>query len=218
MSEQAVLRAIQPLLGVTRLDVRCMQQLQKSSIPKYKTSLRPINLHNSTPTSPLHSSSHLTNPTIPSNQTSNMSSPITFHGLTLLPVITGLKNAHAFISKAASHIESQNHDAADYLGASLAPDMMNFTEQVHRMTDTAKAIAPRVNPANPEYSLPDVESTFPELLERIKKTIAHLEGIDAQTFEGREDEGVTMLYQKGTIKAEFKALEYVQVSAQPNFW
>jgi len=147
-----------------------------------------------------------------------MSSPITFHSAALTPILAGLKNIHVVLTKGATHIESLSHDAADYTSARLAPDMLNLAEQVYRLTDSAKAIPPRVNPENKALTLPDVETTFPELLERIENTIAYLESIDAKTFEGREGEDVILLLAKGAVRVEFKALEYVQIYAQPNFW
>lgn len=143
---------------------------------------------------------------------------ITFHGLALVPILSGLKNIHVVLSKGAAHAESLGHDAADYTSARLAPDMLNLAEQVHRLTDSAKAIPPRVNPENAGLTLPDVETTFPELLTRIETTIKYLEGIDAKSFEGRENEDVELVFAKGAFKVDFKALEYVQVYAQPNFW
>jgi hypothetical protein len=143
---------------------------------------------------------------------------LSYHRLALYPLITGLKNAHAFISKAAAHVESEGHDAADYTTARLYPDMYDFTQQVYRFTDGAKGIPPRVNPDNAVLTLPDVEKTFPELLERITRTIEYLEGIEEKSFEGREGAEVIMSFAKGTVQVRFTALEYVQVYAQPNFW
>jgi hypothetical protein len=50
-------------------------------------------------------------------------SPITFHSLALVPILSGLKNIHVVLSKGATHAQSLGHDAADYTSARLAPDM-----------------------------------------------------------------------------------------------
>jgi hypothetical protein len=147
-----------------------------------------------------------------------MTTAISFHKLALGPVLQGLKNAHHFISKGAAHATAPGHDANDYLTARLHPEMYDFITQVQRFTDSAKFIPNRVNPANPAISLPDEEKTFPELLDRITRTIAYLESIDAKSFEGREGEPYTQLLGGGKVKIEWTTLDYVMQFAQPNFW
>ncbi|KAF2818676.1 hypothetical protein CC86DRAFT_156018 [Ophiobolus disseminans] len=147
-----------------------------------------------------------------------MTLAVAYHTLALRSVIRGLNNAHAFITKGVAHIESQGHDPNDYLTTRLAPDMLNFTEQIQRFTDAAKSIPPNVNPDIEKLTLPDEEKTFPELLDRIKRTIAYLEGVDAKLFEGREGAEVTLKVRQGAIQITFPTLEYVTVHAQPNFW
>lgn len=147
-----------------------------------------------------------------------MTAAISFHKLALGPLINGLKNAHYFISKGQAHAEAQGHDPNDYLTARLHPDMYDFITQVQRFTDTAKFMPSRVNPDIPTITLPDVEKTFPELLDRITRTIEYLESVDEKSFEGRESSDCTMKFAKGTIMVEYTALEYVTMFGQPNFW
>jgi len=142
-------------------------------------------------------------------------SSITFHEICLTPVITGLKNAHGFISKGYEHAKAKNIDPNNFLTASIHPDMRDFRYQVYRFTDAAKFIPPRVNPSTEGITIPDTEQTFPELLERIQKTISYLEGVDAKSFEGREQETVTIPIGTGIA---FTAAQYVLVFAHPNFW
>ncbi|CAO2652022.1 Nn.00g003050.m01.CDS01 [Neocucurbitaria sp. VM-36] len=143
---------------------------------------------------------------------------ITFHQVAIVPVLSGLKNAHFFINKGYEHAKAQNIDSNDFLTARLHPDMLDFIYQVQRFTDSAKFIPSRVNPAIEGMSLPDEEKTFPELLARIEKTIKYLESIDPSSFEGREGAEVPMKFGGGTIDVKFNALQYVTQFAQPNFW
>lgn len=142
-------------------------------------------------------------------------SSITFHKIALPPILNGLKNAHAFITKGYEHTKAKSIDPNDFLAASIHPDMKDFRYQVYRFTDAAKFIPSRVNPSTEGISLPDTEQTFPELLERIQKTITYLESVDAKSFEGREQETVTIPIGKGV---DFTAAEYVAHFAHPNFW
>lgn len=88
-----------------------------------------------------------------------------------------LTNLDALISKAAAYADSKKFDTAVLMQARLAPDMFPFARQVQSTCDNAKAVFARL--AGKEApSFPDVETTFPQLQERIKKTIAFLD-----TFE-----------------------------------
>ncbi|KAF2845611.1 hypothetical protein T440DRAFT_261143 [Plenodomus tracheiphilus IPT5] len=145
-------------------------------------------------------------------------SSLTFHEICLTPVLNGLKNAHAFITKAEEHVNAKNIDPNDLLTARIHPDMLDFTFQVQRFTDAAKFIPSRINPANEGLSLPDTEKTFSELLERIQKTISYLESIDPKSFEGREQEDVPLTFGGGKIKPKFTAAQYIFQYAHANVW
>jgi hypothetical protein len=147
-----------------------------------------------------------------------MTTAISFYQISLGSIIHGLQNAHHFISKGAAHAKSNNVDPNDYLNASLHPDMKDFIYQVQRFTDAAKFIPTRINPSNPSITLPDEEKTFPEVLERIKRTTEYLESIDPKTFEGKEHGQVVLEVGGGSIKVEYNAFEYVTMFAQANFW
>ncbi|KAH9866304.1 hypothetical protein J1614_008870 [Plenodomus biglobosus] len=145
-------------------------------------------------------------------------SSISFRDFCLVPLLNGLKNAHAFIAKADEHVKANSLDANDFLTGRLHPDMADFIYQIQRFTDAAKFIPPRVNPAIEAISLPDTEKTFPELLDRIQRTIAYLEGVDAKMFEGREQEDVPVSIAGGKLNLKFTAATYVWQFAHPNFW
>jgi len=144
--------------------------------------------------------------------------PLNFHAFAVTPIVAGLKNAHAFISKAHKHTQTASIDPNDLLTARLAPDMGDFRFQIYRFTDSAKFIPSRVNPAVEAYSLPDEEQTFEELLERIQKTITYLESVGADKFDGQEEHEVVMKFGGGTVQAVFTGVQYVTQFAHPNFW
>lgn len=148
--------------------------------------------------------------------------PKTFHTVALTPVIFGLKNAAAVLRKGEAHAKNNNIDPTDYLTARLHPDMGDFCYQVYRFTDTARHIVERANPTAATLSLPDTETTFPELIERVQKTLDYLESIDAKDLDGREDEEVLLVLGKtlpnGPVEVRFTAFEYVLRQAHPNFW
>lgn len=148
--------------------------------------------------------------------------PKPFHTVALAPIIFGLKNATAVLNKASAHAQNNNIDPTDYLTARLYPDMGDLCYQIYRLTDTAKFIVERCNPAAPTITNPDEETTFPELLARLHKTLEYIESIEADLIDDREDEMVVLhlgkQLPKGPLEVKFTAFEYVLQQGHPNFW
>jgi hypothetical protein len=145
-----------------------------------------------------------------------MTTAVSFHKLALGPLLQGLKAAQHILLKGQAHARSQNQPETEYLNARLHPDMYDLIYQVQRFTDAAKFVPPRIDPSGPSISLPDTEKTFPEILDRVKRTIAYLESIEEKSFEGKEGDEVVI--RRGEKETRFSALEYVMTMAQPNFW
>ncbi|HEY1561049.1 MAG TPA: DUF1993 domain-containing protein [Caulobacteraceae bacterium] len=96
----------------------------------------------------------------------------------------GLQNLSSFLDKAEAHARTQGADLSMYTDARLAPDMHPFTRQVQLASDAAKGGAARL--AGIEAPpMPDTEATFPELKERIAKTIAFLDTITKEQVDNR---------------------------------
>jgi hypothetical protein len=145
-------------------------------------------------------------------------SSLSFHKTAILPTISALQNAHAFITKAFSHAKAANIDPNDYLTARLHPDMHDFRYQIYRLTDAVKFMPPRINPALQSITLPDDEQSFEQLLARIEKTIAYMEGFKKEDFEGRENEEVRVKFPDGKRMIRMNASEYVTRFAHANMW
>jgi len=101
------------------------------------------------------------------------------------------------------------------LETKLIADMRGLVYQIQRVSDTAKGLAVRVGGIE-NVVWEDNETTFPDMQERIKKTIDFLEGVDPKSFEGKEDAEVVMKTQSGERK--FKGQDYVIKFAIPNFY
>jgi hypothetical protein len=145
-----------------------------------------------------------------------MSTAISFHHLALSPLLQGLRNTHHVLQKGLTHIQTQSHNPDDYLHASLHPDMKDLIYQVQRFTDAAKFVPSRVNDKIENISLPDTETTYEQLLERVQKTIGYLEKVKVEEFEGKENEEVVLKF--GKVEKKCSKAEYVLELAQPNFW
>lgn len=96
----------------------------------------------------------------------------------------GLQNLSSFLDKAEAHAAAEGASLTTYAEARLAPDMHPFTRQVQIACDTAKGGAARLAGLEAP-SMPDTETTFPELKARIAKTIAYLDTIKKEDVDAR---------------------------------
>ena len=96
----------------------------------------------------------------------------------------GLQNLSSFLDKAEAHARTSGADLTAYTEARLAPDMHPFTRQVQMASDGAKGGAARLAGVEAP-AMPDTETTFPELKERIAKTIAFLDTITKEQVDNR---------------------------------
>lgn len=121
----------------------------------------------------------------------------------------------AMLDKAADYAAAKKIDMAVLLGARLYPDMFNLTRQVQLATDFAKAAPARLAGLDVP-SLPDTETTLPELKERIAKTQAMLAGYKPEQIEGSEAKQLTL--KLGGNEVTFSGQDYLLHVALPNFY
>jgi hypothetical protein len=118
------------------------------------------------------------------------------------------------VDKAAAFTEAKKIDPSVLVNARLAPDMYAFGRQIQAASDAAKAGSARLAGIEPP-SFPDVETTLPELRERIGKTIAFLNGLDRAQIDGSEDRKVVMKARGDELT--FTGQKYLLTFALPNF-
>jgi hypothetical protein len=121
----------------------------------------------------------------------------------------------AILDKASEYAAAKKIDMAVLLAARLYPDMYNLTRQVQLATDFAKAAPARL--AGLEVpSLPDTETTLPELKERLAKTQAMLAGYKPEQLEGSQSKQITL--KLGGNEVTFSGQDYLLHVALPNFY
>ncbi|KWR91730.1 DUF1993 domain-containing protein [Cupriavidus sp. IDO] len=129
--------------------------------------------------------------------------------------IRALGNLSAILEKGAAHAKAQGMDPSDLIQTRLVSDMDPLPAQVQRASDAAKGCAARLaGVAVPSFA--DNESTFPELQERIAKTIAFLETITPAQLEGSDKRVVELKLRQGPITFDGKS--YLINFALPNFY
>jgi uncharacterized protein len=104
------------------------------------------------------------------------------------PITRALTNLIHVLEKAAAHAEAKKIEPSILIQSRLYPDMFPLVKQVQIATDVAKIGTSRIAQVEPpKYE--DNEATFPELIERVKKTIAHLKTLKPEQF----DDGARMV-------------------------
>lgn len=124
--------------------------------------------------------------------------------------LRALRNLSAILEKGAAH-----PDAASLVEARLYPDMLTLAGQVQRASDAAKGCIARLSGAEPP-SFPDTEKSFPELQERIRKTIDYIKGVSSASIDGSEEREIR--FKAGKSEFNFTGQQYLQGFAIPNFF
>ncbi len=131
-----------------------------------------------------------------------------------VPTITrSLANLIAILEKAAAHAEAKKIDPAVLVNSRLYPDMFALAKQVQIASDTAKGGVARLAQVEPP-AFEDKETTFAELVERLRKTIAFLETLKPQQIDGSEDRTVT--WQTRTATKSMQGMPYLLNHVLPN--
>ena len=122
-----------------------------------------------------------------------------------------LRNLSAIMDKA----EAQGGDLAAYMEARLAPDMHPFSRQIQMVSDAAKSGAARLAGVAPP-SMPDTETTWPELKQRLQKTIDFVSSIKPEQVNGDENRTVELPLPGRTMT--FTAKDFLFNFGLPNFF
>ena len=133
-----------------------------------------------------------------------------------VPVMSrALANLSKILDKAVAQANANGIALNTLIEARLAPDMLPFSFQIQSASDAAKGCAARLAGIEAP-SMPDTETTFPELKARIEKTVAFLQSVDATRIAGSEDRTIVMKFPQGEMK--FTGRDYVAGFALPNFF
>lgn len=140
---------------------------------------------------------------------------ISMYRVAVPPIVRSLSNLRAVLDKAAAHAEAKKIDPSVLLTTRLYPDMFPLSRQVQIATDNAKGVAARLAGLDPpRYE--DHESTFPELVARIDKTLAYLETFKAEQIDGSEERAIVLPLRGTTLN--LNGLTYLLDFVLPNFF
>ena len=126
-------------------------------------------------------------------------------------IVRALSNLSAMMDKALA----AGLDEKVLLEARLTPDMHPFPRQIQMASDSAKGGIARLAGVEAP-SMPDTETTFAELKERIARTIAFVKGVDASAFEGSEDREIVLTFPGNSMT--FTGADFLTGFMLPNFY
>ncbi|HYG27622.1 MAG TPA: DUF1993 domain-containing protein [Caulobacteraceae bacterium] len=126
-----------------------------------------------------------------------------------------LKNLVAIVDKAEAHAKETGADVATWLEARLAPDMHPLSRQFQMVSDAAKGGAARLAGIAPP-SMPDVETSWAELRERLTRTIDFVASISREQVEGDETRTIELQLPGRTMT--FTARDFLFTFSLPNFF
>lgn len=125
-----------------------------------------------------------------------------------------LRQLATWLEKAKEHATAKGFDANVLVVARLAPDMYTLARQVASACDAAKFAAAYLS-GTPAPKNPDTETTIAELEERIRVTIAFLEGIGAERYAAADEVVVKPGFARGK---SLPGAQYLRHVSQPNFY
>jgi hypothetical protein len=119
------------------------------------------------------------------------------------------------LKKAQALYKEKKYDEATLLAYRFYPDMFSFARQVQAATDHARTCtALMAGVEAPKFE--DNEKSLDELIARVEKSIAFVEGVAAGKLDGAEGKSVTVKMRDRELN--MTALELLLNRSMPNFY
>ena len=132
-----------------------------------------------------------------------------------IPVfVTLLKNLNHFLDKAETFAANEHIALSTLTEASLGHGMAPLVRQIQFASDGAKSGAARLAGVEAP-AMADTETTFPELRERIAKTLEFVQSIKREQVDGQEARVITLTFPGRTM--EFTGQSFLLTFNMPNF-
>ena len=126
-----------------------------------------------------------------------------------------LNNLVGILEKAAAYAEARKIDPTVLINSRLYLDMFPLARQIRIATDAALSGVARLAGMEPP-KFEDNETTFAELIERVRKTIACVSGFKPEQIDGSENAKIELKVRDGTLTLD--GLTFLLNRALPNFY
>jgi uncharacterized protein len=140
---------------------------------------------------------------------------ISMYQASVPPVIRCLQNLINILEKGAAHAEAKKIDPLVLINSRLSPDMYPLSKQIQIVSDVTRRGAARLAGLEAPAMVDD-ETTFPQLIDRLKKTIAYLETITPAQIDGSEQKQISIPMGKHSI--EMAGMPYLISFILPNLY
>ncbi len=107
------------------------------------------------------------------------------------PLTRTLDNLMRILEKGAAHAEAKKIEPTVLIGFRLYPDMFPLSKQVQIASDIARRGMARLAGVEAP-AMEDTETTFPELINRLQKTISYLETLTPEQIDGTETKTIEL--------------------------
>ncbi|MBW4509646.1 MAG: DUF1993 domain-containing protein [Scytonematopsis contorta HA4267-MV1] len=129
--------------------------------------------------------------------------------------IRTLNNLIGILEKGAIYAETKKIDPSVLVNSRLFPDMFPLSKQVQIASDIAKRGAAQLAGVEaPKFE--DNETTFPELIERVQKTISYLDTFKPEQIDGSEERTITLQMRDNTLS--FQGMPFLLYFVLPNVY
>jgi hypothetical protein len=130
-------------------------------------------------------------------------------------LIRTLSNLVGILEKGAKYAETKKIDPSVLVNSRLSPDMFPLFRQVQIASDIAKRGAAQLAGVEaPKFE--DNETTFPELIDRIQKTISYLDTFKSEQIDGSEERTITLQMRDNTLS--FQGMPFLLYFVLPNVY
>jgi hypothetical protein len=140
---------------------------------------------------------------------------ISMYQASIPPIIRSLNNLIGILEKGMNYAQEKKIEDLVLLNTRLYPDMLPLIKQIHIASDVARRGMSRLADLEPPVA-EDKETTFAELIDRVKQTIAYLETIKPEQIDGSEEKAIALPVRDQTLN--FKGMPFLLMFIMPNIY
>jgi uncharacterized protein len=140
---------------------------------------------------------------------------ISMYQAAIPPMVRALNNLAAILEKGEASAIARKIDPSVLIASRLYPDMLPLVKQIQIASDIARRGAARLAGVEAP-SMEDSETSFPELIARLKATVAYLETLTPAQIDGTESKAIVL--PMGKITMNFEGLPYLVGFVLPNVY
>ncbi len=140
---------------------------------------------------------------------------ISMYQASVPPLMHTIANLAHILEKGATHAEAKQIDPLVLIDARLYPDMLPLKRQVQIASDISRRGVARLAEVEAP-TMEDNETTFTELIERAKKTVAYLQTFKPEQIDGTETKTIKLPVGENTFT--FAGMSFLLYFVFPNVY